>query len=80
MQNDDFNEEEESTTDTVSELKSGIFNLFVSLYQHLSIDMGPRDAILESTKYLNDLSDTFKKALDIENQEENKQNKNQYWS
>ena len=80
-QNYEFTEEDdEVSTDNITELKSGIFNLFVSLYQHLSIDLGPRDAIIQSTQYLIDLSDTFRKALENENQEENQQNKNQYWS
>ena len=80
-QNREFTEyDDEVSTDNITELKSGIFNLFVSLYQHLSIDLGPRDAILQSTQYLIDLSDTFRKALENENQEENQQNKYQYWS
>ena len=80
-QNREFTEDDdEVSTDNITELKSGIFNLFVSLYQHLSIDLGPHDAILQSTQYLIDLSDTFRKALENENQEENQQNKNQYWS
>jgi hypothetical protein len=57
------------STDSITELKSGIFNLFVNLYDHLSIDIGPRDAIIESTNYLLYIVDTFKQALENENQE-----------
>lgn len=57
------------STDNITELKSGIFNLFVNLYDHLSIDIGPRDAIIESTNYLLYIVDTFKQALENENQE-----------
>ncbi len=57
------------STDNITELKSGIFNLFVNLYDHLSIDVGPRDAIIESTNYLLYIVDTFKQALENENQE-----------
>lgn len=56
-------------TDNITELKSGIFNLFVSLYDHLSLDIGPRDAIIESTDYLMYIVETFKQALDNQNQE-----------
>lgn len=57
------------STDNITELKSGIFNLFVNLYDHLSIDVGPHDAIIESTNYLLYIVDTFKQALENKNQE-----------
>lgn len=57
------------STDNITELKSGIFNLFVSLYEHLSIDKGPHDAIIESTDYLMYIINTFKQALENTNQE-----------
>ena len=57
------------STDNITELKSGIFNLFVNLYDHLSIDIGPHDAIIESTNYLLYIVDTFKQALENQNQE-----------
>ena len=36
------NVNETTTTDNVQELKSGIFNLFVSLYTHMSTKVGPK--------------------------------------
>lgn len=55
------------STDYVSDLKSGIFNLFVSLYQHLSLEIGSEKAMLYATQYLREIIDTFDKA--IENKE-----------
>jgi hypothetical protein len=52
------------STDHVTDLKSGIFNLFVSLYQHLSLDIGPKNAMLYSTKYLSEIIDTFNSTVE----------------
>jgi hypothetical protein len=75
-QNEDFSLVEKIddsvSTDHIADLKSGIFNLFVSLYQHLSIEIGPKNAMLYSTKYLSEIIETFNKTV-----EDTKQNTNQ---
>jgi hypothetical protein len=35
---------ETTSTDHIQELKSGIFSIFISLYNHLSIKVGPSEA------------------------------------
>jgi len=60
------------STDYITDLKSGIFNLFVSMYQHLSLEIGPKNAIMYSTEYLKEIVETFTQILD--NQEQNKNN------
>lgn len=60
------------STDYVSDLKSGIFNLFVNLYQHLSIEIGPKNSILYCTEYLSEIIKTFTDI--IENTEQNTNN------
>jgi hypothetical protein len=59
------------STDYVSDLKSGIFNLFVSLYQHLSLEIGSEKAMQYSTEYLKEIIDTFNKAIENKEQQTN---------
>jgi hypothetical protein len=59
------------STDYVADLKSGIFNLFVSLYQHLSVEIGPEKAMQYSTEYLKQIIDTFDKAIENKEQQTN---------
>lgn len=64
--------DESVNTDYVADLKSGIFNLFVNLYQHLSLEIGPKNSILYCTEYLSEIIRTFTDI--IENTEQNKNN------
>ena len=36
---------EDISTDVIADLKSGIYNLFISLYSHLTIDFGVEEAV-----------------------------------
>lgn len=54
---------EQVSTDPVSELKSGIYNLFIALYNNLIIEYGVAEAINQSTAFLDDISYNFKKIL-----------------
>ena len=54
---------EEVFTDPVAELKSGIYNLFIALYNNLIIEYGVAEAINQSTAFLDDISYNFKKIL-----------------
>lgn len=58
------------STDVISDLKSGIYNLFVSLVDYLTIDFGPVKGADEACKYLERLSGQVREAL-----EENNNNK-----
>jgi len=54
---------EGTTTDVVTDLKSGIYNLFVNLLNHYIIDFGPIEAVKLSTGFLDQISNTFKETL-----------------
>jgi len=50
-------------TDSVTDLKSGIFNLFNNLFQTLSVSNGPVKALEISLRYLQDIIDHFQTVL-----------------
>jgi hypothetical protein len=52
------------STDTITDLKSGIFNLFANLYNNLSLEYGPVNAIKMSIGYLNDIIQYFQNTLE----------------
>lgn len=54
---------EGTTTDVVTDLKSGIYNLFINLLNHYMIDLGPIEAVKLSTGFLDQISNTFKETL-----------------
>jgi len=60
-----------ASNDVITDLKTGIYNLYVNLLQHLTIDYGPVEAIKISTQFLDDISNTFKDTI---KQTENNQN------
>lgn len=68
----DFNEEpklvqdvdEYVSTDVISDLKSGIYNLFVSLVDYYTIDYGPVQGPDEACKFLERLIGTVRDALE----------------
>lgn len=55
---------EHVSTDVVADLKSGIYNLFISLFNELTIKYGPDEAIRTSTAFLDEVSINFKSILD----------------
>jgi hypothetical protein len=57
-------------TDVIVDLKSGIYNLFVSLLNNLMIHYGPIDAVKEATAFIDQISDTFKNTLPKTDQEQ----------
>ena len=50
-------------SDPIMELKSGIYNLFIGLYNNLIVEHGPEEAIRQSTLFLDEISYNFKKIL-----------------
>ena len=52
------------STDVITDLKTGIYNLFLSLLDHLIVLHGTVEAVRISTGFLDDISDTFKKTTD----------------
>lgn len=74
MSNPNQNQEEEInlvekvseyvSTDTITDVKSGIFNLFTMLYQQYSLEYGPVNALKMSIGYLNDIIDHFQSILE----------------
>lgn len=57
-------------TDSIVDLKSGIYNLFVSLLNNLMLHYGPIEAVKQSTAFLDQISDTFKNTLPKPDQEQ----------
>lgn len=66
------NVNETTTTDNIQELKSGIFNLFVSLYTHMSTKVGPKESIKYCILYLQEIINNFQVILEKENNDINK--------
>lgn len=52
------------STDVITDLKSGIYNLFLSLLNNLMVQYGPIEAVKMSTEFIDTISDTFKKTLE----------------
>ena len=55
------------STDYVADLKSGIYNLFITLFNQLTIEKGPEESVKESTQFLDEISYNFKQILDKSN-------------
>jgi hypothetical protein len=55
------------STDVVADVKSGIYNLFVSLVDYLTIDYGPVQGADEACKYLERLVAQVREVLDNNN-------------
>jgi hypothetical protein len=55
------------STDYVADLKSGIYNLFITLFNQLTIEKGPEESVKESTQFLDEISYNFKQILDKPN-------------
>lgn len=55
------------STDVVADVKSGIYNLFVSLVDYLTIDFGPVQGADEACKYLERLVAQVRQVLDNDN-------------
>lgn len=56
------------STDVISDIKSGIYNLFVSLVDYYTIDYGPVDGPDEACKYLERIIATVRDALENKQQ------------
>lgn len=52
------------STDVIQELKSGIFNIYVSLYHHMTVRVGPVEAMKYCILYLQEIIDHFQESLD----------------
>ena len=55
--------DEQVSTNTVLDLKSGIYNLFISLFNDYTIEYGPMEAVRLSTEFLDEISLNFKAIL-----------------
>jgi hypothetical protein len=60
---------ETTSTDHIQELKSGRFSIFISLYNHLSIKVGPSEAMKYCILYLQEIINNFQTVLDGEEKE-----------
>jgi hypothetical protein len=54
------------STDVIQELKSGVFNLYISLYHHMTVRVGPVEAMKYCILYLQEIIDHFQESLDSE--------------
>jgi hypothetical protein len=52
------------STDTVTDLKTGIYNLYLSLLNHMTAIHGPVQAVILSTQFLDNISNTFKETIE----------------
>lgn len=60
---------DEVGTDIITDLKSGIYNLFVALFNHQISLYGPEKALELSINYLKTIIDNFENALNQKDQE-----------
>ena len=51
------------STDIITDLKTGIYNLYLSLLNNLTAIHGPVEAVIISTQFLDDISNTFKETI-----------------
>ena len=56
------------STDVISDLKSGIYTLFVSLVDYYTIDYGPAIGADEACKFLERLVENIREAIENNNQ------------
>lgn len=59
---------ENVSTDTVSDLKTGIYNLFVNLINNQAVYYGPEISVKLSIEFLEEIIYNFKKAIEPEEQ------------
>ena len=52
------------STDTVTDIKNGIYNLFINLYRSQIPQFGPEGAMRESIEFLEEIAFNFKAAVD----------------
>lgn len=52
------------STDVIMDLKTGIYNLFLNLLNHLTVEHGPVQAVTISTQFLDDISNKFKETIE----------------
>lgn len=64
---------EQVSTDVIQEIKSGIFGLFMNMYNNMSVRVGPVESMKYCILYLQEIIDHCEKAL-LDN-ETNNQNK-----
>ena len=57
---------EGTTTDVITDLKTGIYNLYLNLLNHLMIEYGSVEAVKISTEFLDQISNTFKETINNE--------------
>ena len=62
---------EHVSTDAIQEIKSGIFGLFINMYNHMSIKVGPEESMKYCILYLQEIIDHCQKALDNESNKKN---------
>lgn len=55
---------EKVSTDHLMDLKSGIYNLFVSLINHQVIQYGPEQAVKNSLDFLKEIIYNFEKSIE----------------
>jgi len=61
---------ENVSTDTISDLKTGIYNLFVNLINNQIISYGPEVAVQLSIDFLQEIIYNFNKAIQPEQEQE----------
>jgi hypothetical protein len=51
------------STDTITDLKTGIYSLFINLINNQIIDFGPEQAVRNSIDYLEEIIYNFKHSI-----------------
>ena len=57
---------EKVTTDAITDLKTGIYNLYVNLFHNLVVFYGPEGALHQANGFLQEIIDNFSRAIDSE--------------
>ena len=59
--------DEHVKTDVLTELKSGIYNLFINYFHHLVVYHGPEEALNMATSYLEEIVQHFRTSIEENN-------------
>lgn len=57
---------EQISTDYITDLKRGIYNLFINLINNQVIELGPQGAVQSSIDYLEEIIYNFKQAINTD--------------
>lgn len=56
--------DEKISTDAITDLKTGIYNLYLNLFHNLVVFYGPEEALRQANNFLQEIIDNFSSAIE----------------